>query len=191
CNAILNQVYHQAFPNDDFDPGGVFAATGQLDPGLLSALNRLDYYQRPHPKSLGREWTDEVMIPLIMGSDLSWQDILYTLVIHIAQQIASAVENLGISQEAMLVTGGGRYHSFLMDQLKSALEPLDVSIPDLGAQEAKWIDFKEAIIFGLLGMRTLQGLPTTLASVTGAPHDVVTGSIHLPPKGQSGLLALR
>ena len=191
CNAILNLIYQQAFPADEYDAGGAFAATGELDPGLLSALNRLDYYRRAHPKSLGREWTDEVMLPLVMGSDLPWEDTLYTLVIHIAQQIASAVETLDISQESMLVTGGGRHHSFLMDQIKLALKPLDIEIPELNEHEAKWVDYKEAIIFGLLGMRTLQGLPTTMASVTGASHDVITGSIHLPPKGRSSLLTLR
>jgi anhydro-N-acetylmuramic acid kinase len=184
CNGILNEAYRRAFPTAElpYDADGQVAAQGQLDPGLLSALNRLSYYHRQPPKSLGWEWTQEAVFPLIAEAQLPVADLLYTLSVHIAQQIAAAVERLDARGESMLVTGGGRHHTFLMQQLEAALAPLDVSVATLTPEQEVWVDYKEAIIFGLLGLHTLLGQPTTLASVTGAPHDVVTGSIHLPPQ---------
>ena len=191
CNAILNEVYQQAFPEADtaYDPKGAVAARGQLDPGLLSALDQLEYYHRKPPKSLGREWTDRTLAPLLEQSPLSPEDMLHTLVIHIAGQIARAVEDLGAQGERMLVTGGGRHHAFLLDEIRRVVAPLAVEVPDLPPEQADWVDYKEALIFGFLGLRTLLGQPTTLARATGAPYDVVSGSIHLPPQGGVALLS--
>ncbi|MEO1385350.1 MAG: anhydro-N-acetylmuramic acid kinase, partial [Bacteroidota bacterium] len=69
---------------------------------------------------------------------------------------------------------------------KEKLAPLGISIVDDFPES--WIDYKEAIIFAFLGLRTLLGHPTTLASVTGAPNDLVTGAIHIPPSGGMNFL---
>ncbi len=192
CNGILNDLYQKGQPNSqtDYDPGGQLAAQGALNSELLEILNSIPYYQQQPPKSLGREWTDETMLPIVEAFDIPLADKLHTLVQHMAEQIALAVEQVGAKGEKMLVTGGGRHHSFLMEKLRDALVPLSVEIPELNEREQFWVDYKEALVFGLLGLHTLLGRPTTLASVTGAPYDVVTGSIHLPPKGGFSFFSL-
>ncbi|MBL4863098.1 MAG: anhydro-N-acetylmuramic acid kinase, partial [Crocinitomicaceae bacterium] len=75
---------------------------------------------------------------------------------------------------SILITGGGALNTFLIEQvrLKSKAE---IILPD-----PKTIEFKEAIIFGLLGALFLEGKPNTLSSVTGAKKDVIGGVLHLP-----------
>jgi len=185
---VLNEVFQSAFPEaeEGYDRDGLMAAEGQLDEGLLAALDQLPYYQRRPPKSLGREWADEHIMPLLHQADRPAEDLLHTFCVHIAHQVAHATAKIGAKGQPMLITGGGRHHGFLLEQIRQHLAPLEVSVPDLA--ESAWVDHKEAIVFGFLGLRTLLGKPTTLARTTGAKHDVVTGSIHLPPKGEFAFL---
>lgn len=184
CNIVLNHVYRQRVDEGggrDYDPGGTLAASGMLDGPLLKALDALPYYEQAPPKSLGWEWVQGDVLPILDDWLGRPQDFLHTFCVHVARQIAAAVRQTGAQDQPMLVTGGGRYHQFLMDRLQAELAPLGITIAT--DAPAGWVDFKEAIVFAFLGLRTLQGRPTTLASVTGARQDVVTGSIHLPPSG--------
>jgi len=190
CNIVLNHVYrHQVDGKEgqDFDRDGALAASGRLAPELLSALNALSYYHKPPPKSLGWEWVQGEVLPILDDWTGTTADLLHTFSVHAARQIGAAVRQVGARDEPMLVTGGGRYHRFLMSQIAAELAPEGIRIVE-DVPEG-WVDFKEAIVFAFLGLRTLQGRPTTLASVTGAKHDVVTGSIHLPPTGGWAMFA--
>jgi anhydro-N-acetylmuramic acid kinase len=184
CNGVLNAVFQAAFTEveEGYDRDGLMAANGQLDEELLAALNQLPYYRRRPPKSLGREWVEAHIMPLLHRSDRPAEDLLHTCCVHIAQQVAYATEKIGAQGQPMLITGGGRHHRLLLDQIRQHLAPLGVAVPD--PKDHAWVDYKEAIVFGFLGLRTLLGKPTTLARTTGAKHDVVTGSIHLPPTGK-------
>lgn len=188
CNGVLNEVFKAAFAEGDegYDRDGLRAAEGYLDEDLLAALDDLPYYRRRPPKSLGREWADAYVMPLLRRTPRPVEDLLHTFCVHIARQIAYATEKIGARDQGMLITGGGRHHHFLLEQIRQHLAPLGVEVPD--PEDIAWVDYKEAIVFGFLGLRTLLGLPTTLARTTGARHDVVTGSIHLPPRGQTAFL---
>ncbi len=180
CNLVLNHVYRAHF-DGDFDPDGMVAAGGNPLPSLGRALDGLPFYRLKPPKSLGWEWVEEEMIPLVMAQDAEPQDLLHTLCRHIAGQIARSVYHLKTGPQSMLVTGGGRRHRYLMQCLEQALSSLEIQISE--SKDERWVEFKEAIIFAFLGLRAIEGKPTTLASVTGATQDAVTGSIHLPPNG--------
>ena len=180
CNLILNGVYQHHY-GGSFDPGGAAAAAGQQVVELREALDRLEYYRQAPPKSLGWEWIEQEMYPLIRRFDAAPDDILHSLCLHIAGQIARAVSKLQTGPQPMLVTGGGRHHTFLMRCIREALAPFEIDIDTKTPMEI--VDFKEAIIFAFLGLRLLESKPTSLATVTGATRDVVAGSIHLPPDG--------
>jgi anhydro-N-acetylmuramic acid kinase len=95
-----------------------------------------------------------------------------TVVEHIAEQISrTCIQN---SIKSLYITGGGAYNDFLIERIKEKSK-LQIIIPD-----AVEIEFKEAIIFGLLGALFLEGKPNTLSSVTGASRDVIGGVLHLP-----------
>ncbi len=153
-----------------YDDKGKIAASGKLNLLLLNQLNALDFYQVKFPKSLGFEFVKDIVLPLLENSNLSPEDKMHTFTEHIAQQIAKALPKpIG----KMLVTGGGAYNSYLISRMQHYLPQLTLEIPD-----TKTIEFKEALIFGLLGVLRLRNEVNTLASVTGAPHDHCSGKVY-------------
>lgn len=153
-----------------YDSGGELARSGTADKGLLESLAALPFYKMPAPKSLGVEWVEEEVIPLIDGFHLEVKDVLATFTLHVAQMLARAFKGKG----RVLVTGGGAYNTFLMEQLQERIEA-EVVIPD-----AKTLEYKEALIFGLLGVLRMRGEVNCLSSVTGAAHDHSSGVLFMP-----------
>ena len=72
----------------------------------------------------------------------------------------------------LFITGGGAYNRFLIDRLRNYLPTTEVVIPD-----DKIIQFKEALIFGFLGVLRLRNEINVLSSVTGANKNHSSGII--------------
>ncbi|MGV3461319.1 MAG: anhydro-N-acetylmuramic acid kinase [Flavobacterium sp.] len=170
-NTVLN--HYSAILGFDYDSGGKIAASAKIDEILLSELNALEFYRLPFPKSLGFEFVKETVLPLIDGFNISPADVLATFTEHIATQIANVLKHAGIKN--LLVTGGGAYNTHLIGRMKQLLPGTGVEIPD-----DKTIQYKEALIFALLGVLKLRGDINVLASVTGAAHDHSSGFVYLP-----------
>lgn len=167
ANMVLNALSAQR--GKAYDESGSMAKSGTVQLGLLDKLNALDYYGRPYPKSLGKEWVDENVYPLL--GRFSIEDELRTMTEHIAQQCSNAFK-----KEAMvLVSGGGAYNSFLLERIQAIRPDLQLLLPD-----SILIEFKEALIFALLGVLFLNNEPNCLASVTGASKDVIGGVYYRP-----------
>lgn len=154
----------------EYDNGGQLAASGNLNPELMEQLESLDFYKQKGPKSMGREWIDQDVLPLMLESKLTLEDKLNTFCHHIGKRIAAEVCE-GKDQK-ILVTGGGAFNKYLLDCIRKYADgKAEVVVPE----DAGVISFKEAIIFAFLGYRRLMGLPNCLASVTGAKMDVSGG----------------
>ncbi|MEO0895169.1 MAG: anhydro-N-acetylmuramic acid kinase [Bacteroidota bacterium] len=182
CNLILNYIFNHAFPDEaeNYDDGGAIASSGSVNHELLQQLNGLVFFQKEPPKSLGWEWIEEEILPILQEhKNLPPQDLLRSLVEHMAFQISQSISQVNAKHEKLLVTGGGKHHSFLIERLAEYLKPTGVEISESAPSE--WIDYKEAIVFAFLGLRVLEGKSTSMSSVTGTPRDVVGGSIHVPP----------
>ncbi len=151
-----------------FDDGGRIAARGEVDISLLQSLNELDFYKANPPKSLGLEWVQRVVFPVMEASDVSEVDLIATFTEHIALQLADQF----LAETRILVTGGGVYNEHLVDRLKQHRRAT-IEIP-----ATKIIEYKEALVFGLLGVLKLRGEINCLASVTGARHDHSGGLIY-------------
>ena len=106
-NNILNKF--AAEMGLDYDRNGNEARKGWVDNDLLDRMNSLRYHNLEPPKSLGREWLEQNMIPLIEErQDLSLRDKLRTVTEHIALQVGKTVNRLQLSgSPALLITGGG------------------------------------------------------------------------------------
>jgi anhydro-N-acetylmuramic acid kinase len=169
-NTVLN--FYADMLGLDYDDGGKIARDGNLNPDLLDELNALDYYKKPFPKSLGFEFVKETILPLIENFDIPIEDILHTFTEHVAMQIAAA---LPIKDGKLFISGGGAYNTFLIERIQSHLPKTDVIIP-----AKKILEFKEALIFALLGVLKLRGEINVLSSVTGASHDHSSGRIYSP-----------
>ena len=48
-----------------WDEGGTAAASGAVLDDVLRRLNELAFYARPPPKSLGREWLEQNVLPIV------------------------------------------------------------------------------------------------------------------------------
>ena len=167
-NLILN--HYSKTLGFDFDNNGEIGAKGVLIPSLLLELNKIEYYSKPAPKSLGAEWLDENFFPLI-SKHYKVEDILRTLYEHIAVQIGTI---LCKENSKTLVTGGGAFNSFLIQKIKEYAKSQIILPPK------ELIDFKEALIFGLLGYLRATNRINVLKSVTGAKRDSCSGNIILP-----------
>lgn len=164
-NYVINRFTRQI--GLEMDRDGVIASRGQVNQALLEGLNALDYYARPWPKSLGREWVEMQVFPLLDSCGLPLEDILRTYYEHCAFQLSRVTE----PGQSLLVTGGGVYNKFLIERMR-ALSGCDIVIP-----EPAIIEFKEALIFAFLGVLYMLDEPSCLRSVTGAAKDNIGGML--------------
>jgi anhydro-N-acetylmuramic acid kinase len=167
-NTVLNFYANQL--GLDYDDKGQISRTGNCNVNLLNELNALDFYQKKHPKSLGFEFVKEVILPLMERYPISIEDKLHTYTEHIAIQIALALPK---KKGSMLTTGGGAYNDFLIGKIQFHLPEMDIIIPS-----KKILEFKEALIFALLGILKMRDEVNALQSVTGAKYDHSSGVIY-------------
>ncbi|MEZ4740392.1 MAG: anhydro-N-acetylmuramic acid kinase, partial [Flavobacteriales bacterium] len=166
-NQALNYLAEEA--GLDFDADGALARAGKCVPELRQRMNALPFHHQPPPRSLGREWFDAEFRPLIEQDHSTLADRMATVVEHIAHQVGHVSKD---AKGPLLVTGGGAHNSFLMERIRS-LAACAVEVPD-----PVTVDFKEALVFALLGVRRLRGEVNTLASVTGASDSSVGGAVY-------------
>ena len=125
-------------------------------------------------------------------------DLLRTVVEHIAHQFVIALTLPLINTttlyphsateqkvQKVLFTGGGALNGFLMKTIARKFQEATSLIKIVECNDEDTINFKEALIFAFLGLRTLKGLTNIHKSVTGAKQNSVSGSIHLPAKSRS------
>ena len=166
-NIVLN--HYVASLNMEYDDKGNIASEGNIENNLLSALNSLPFYNDVKPKSLGYEFVVETIFPMIDMHNLNIKDVLRTFVEHIAIQISKKIDS--DSKKTMLVTGGGAFNIFLIQRLQSYTKT-QLVIP-----EETIINYKEALVFGLLGFLKDTGKNNCLKNVTGASKDHSSGVV--------------
>ena len=177
ANQALN--YLAQLNGTDFDQDGQIAENGQVDTALLTALNKLDYFNQQAPKSLSNQYFSEAIIPLLDSSNIPIENQLRTYTEHIAMQVAYAVgielSNSGNtdSEQKILTTGGGAKNKFLTKRIETAIAPYGFQVE---TADPAIIDYKEAIIMGLLGVLRWREENTVLAN-TGASRPSIGGAV--------------
>ena len=166
-NTVLNYFSNQL--GFEFDNKGTLSKSGTLHLKLLNKLNEMAFYQKKHPKSLGIEFVNSKVMPILNSFAGSCEDKMRTFTEHTAFQIAKA---LPTQEGILLATGGGVYNTFLMERIGFYLPKMTVEIPD-----SKLLEYKEALIFGLLGVLKLRGEINIFQSVTGASKNHCSGVV--------------
>lgn len=173
CNIILNRLAREK--GLKFDEDGAIAEAGEINYPLLNLLNEIPFYERTWPKSLGREWINKEFWHLVRDFDKEpVENRMKTLVMHIAQQTARAIDMVCGDNghgRRILATGGGAHNTCLMDYLKSETDA-EIVVPD-----ATLVDYKEAMVFALLGAMRVKNIANTQHTATGASRPVVSGSL--------------
>ncbi|WP_029448904.1 anhydro-N-acetylmuramic acid kinase [Cellulophaga baltica] len=160
-----------------YDDGGKLARKGKVNQPMLKALNSLEFYDLPFPKSIGYEWFVEKVKPIIDATDDTIENILHTSVLHVCEKVAADIlQNTTKPKSTLLVTGGGALNTFLIEKLQEKLgDTVEIVIPSQTI-----IAYKEALIFALMGVLRIQKQTNVLCSVTGAKKDSCSGVMYLP-----------
>ena len=167
-NTVLN--YYSKKLGHPYDKNGKISEKGNINYKLLNKLNSLDYYKNEGPKSLGIEYVNEKVIPLIDSLSINNNDVLNTYTEHITQQIKISIKN-NKENESILVTGGGAYNQTIIKKLKNKLN-CKVIIP-----KKEIVDNKEALIFAYLGLLRYNNKVNCLKTVTGAKKNHSSGLV--------------
>ncbi len=166
-NTVLN-FYANTF-GLEYDDKGKISESGNINIELFDELNKLEFYHKSYPKSLGFEFVQEIILPILNNYPITVEDKMRTFTEHIAFQIG---EILKTKTGKLLISGGGVYNEFLIERIKKYLPSIEVIIPD-----EKTIQYKEALIFALLGVLKLRNEINVLASVTGAKQNHSSGEV--------------
>lgn len=169
CFANMGLNYLAQKNRRPFDKEGAMASDGRINEKLLLSLSKAyDKLDKTKP-SLGREYFEQHFQPLLDNEKISVHDRLRTFTESIAQQVARAIGQE--KEKTVLITGGGAFNSFLLYRLVELCgDNSKLVIPDEAI-----INFKEAIVFGLLGTLRVCGEINALKSVTKAYRDSCGG----------------
>ena len=177
-NYLATRVKTQGRSSLQYDRDGLIARSGYIDNQLLTALNSHPFYSQKYPKSLGREFFEENIKPLLENRD-DIANMMATFVEHIAIQIGNStndtiVKTMCASSLPLLVTGGGAKNKYLVERIQAHTKH-QVFVP---ADDI--IDYKEALVFAFLGLLRSRNEINVLRSVTGAESDSSSGKIFHP-----------
>jgi len=164
-NIVLN-VYAEKL-GLPYDKGGTIAKSGNLLLAKAAQLDALPYYKKQAPKSLGLEWVQQEILPILEATYASPKNTLRTFTEHAAKQIARQF-NKG---SKVLVTGGGAYNEYLLQRIEY-YKDIELVLPS-----AALVEYKEALVFGLLGVLRLRDEINCLSTVTGASKDHSSGIV--------------
>jgi anhydro-N-acetylmuramic acid kinase len=151
----------------DYDAEGAMAAEGGLNEDLLETLNNLAFYVQQGPKSMGREWVEREIFPVMEQHPISLPDKLRTYCEHAAIQVGRTIDH-----GRALVTGGGALNKFLLHRITAHAKGF-LHIP-----KTSLTHYKEALIFALLGTLYYTNQVNCLASATGARVDNIGGALY-------------
>jgi anhydro-N-acetylmuramic acid kinase len=168
CNILLNHLAQKLGKN--YDNEGLLGSKGFVDNSLLNDLDSIDFYHTTPPKSLAREWFEELLLPIFDKYELSNLDKLRTAYEHISNQICYITNKE--DGEKILVTGGGAHNNLLIHLIRNKSKHIIVK-PD-----SETIDYKEALIFAFLGVLYVLRKPGALSTVTGAIKDSISGCLY-------------
>ena len=162
-NVVLNYFAEKLGKN--YDENGDFARNGAINFKILEQLNALTFYQKPAPKSLGVEFVNSEIFPLL--KDEIPENIIATFTEHIAEQIAKVFNDNQL--KTVLVTGGGTFNTYLLEKIREKSQT-ELIVPDENI-----INFKEALIFAFMGVLRLRNEVNVLCSATGSSENHCSG----------------
>ena len=168
ANMFSNELSNKV--GKDFDSMGNMAKSGNLNEDLLNQLNKLEYFSKSFPKSLGIEDFKKWYFPVINKYQIPIEDKLHTA----GHQLCYSIKKIIETNKTVLITGGGTYNEFWTNTLNDTFN-INYHIPNKTI-----VNYKEALIFAFLGLLRIKNIENTYSSVTGASKNLKSGIIHNP-----------
>lgn len=176
ANVLLDAWCHEK-TGLHYDQDGAWAASGQVNPSLLTYLINSEPWlaQRP-PKSTGRhlfnlDWLNQRLASFDPTSKQRQEDIQATLQAFTVSTVAQALQDYAKGTQELLVCGGGALNGGMMRGLQQALPYPVKSTSELGMP----VQLVEALAFAWLAWAFVHGDRAGLPEVTGARDARVLG----------------
>lgn len=163
--------------NQNYDQNGDWAASGQFNLTLLNALLDETYFNKPIPKSTGRELFNGDWLEAKISQcqfEIAPEDVQATLLTLTATSIVSALNSISTPQE-IYVCGGGTHNAALMNEITKIASDISVSSTSELGVDPDWV---EAIAFAWMARETLAGRAIDTRAFTGASEPVILGGIY-------------
>lgn len=172
ANTLIDQ-WCEKHTGHPYDKNGAWAQSGKIIPELLETLLADDYFQKPFPKSTGREyfkldWLKKHLTHTIAAAN----DIQATLTALTAKTVANAI--LEHTHTKLWLCGGGSNNVFLCDLLATYLPHCSIESTEKKGIPPQWI---ECAAFAWLAKQTIEKKPGNMPSVTGAATATRLGSV--------------
>lgn len=180
---VLMDHWINAHSGASYDENGQWAAGGKIIDDLLTQMLNDPYFERPPPKSTGREhfnrrWLNQQVRDYQArtgDTDPHVRDIQRTLLELTVISVAQAVEKYGQGYSRLAICGGGAHNLALVTRLQEVLADRKVCASDELGMAPDWV---EAATFAWLAAKTLAGQSINSAPLTGARHPVILGGIY-------------
>jgi anhydro-N-acetylmuramic acid kinase len=160
--------------NLNFDKKGNWAKKGQVIDDLLKYFLKDKFFNKPPPKSTGRDVFNLDWIKKGIKKTYSPEDIQRTLIELTAISITDAIKKNCSGENEIYICGGGAKNVFLIEILKNKIKLSIKTTRDLNLPEQQ----VEAVAFAWLANKTLNKKFNNSPDVTGAKGFRILGSIH-------------
>lgn len=182
-NTLLDHWIRQS-RNRPYDDRGGWAASGEADDSLLSALLGDAYFSLRPPKSTGRElfnaeWLQDHLDRLTAG--LSDVNVAASLLELSARTICDAIAGLGLADYELFACGGGVRNLALMARIGELTGRKPRTTAELGLDP----DFVEAAAMAWLARARVTREPGNLPTVTAARQSAVIGALYCGVKPET------
>lgn len=175
-NALMDLWCHR-HRGQPFDDNGSWAATGQVQEGLLSGWLAEPYFDRAPPKSTGRDLFNAAWLDAGLAEHdiLRAEDVQATLVELTARSCAMALSQHAADTRRLLVCGGGALNGHLIRRLAANLPGVQIDSTAMAGLPPLQV---EATAFAWLAHRFLERRPGNRPEVTGAAGPRVLGALY-------------
>jgi anhydro-N-acetylmuramic acid kinase len=161
ANMVLNPLANKL--DLAFDKDGEIAKNNKINDQLLADLLNVDL----NNISLSTETYLQYILPLINNSEDSIGIKIATVTEYMVHKIVGSIK----PNTQVLLSGGGALNKYLVSRI------IEQTSAKIIVPSKEIIEFKEAIIFGFLGVLKIENTPNCLASVTGASQDSIGGVV--------------
>ena len=183
ANMVIDALMQREF-GKAFDRGGKVGARGRVIPGVVEKVMGWGFFERPAPKSCGREQFGAEFVSRFAEAcgSVSGADRVATAVELTAHSVYEAYAricwpHLGVKAPLargtdLIVAGGGVRNEALMARLRAMFAGLGVKVSVMEGAQAK-----EAVAFALLAWLSWHGMAGNVPAATGARGARVLGKI--------------
>jgi len=172
---LLMDSWCQHHLGTTYDESGKWAESGEIIPELLEKLMSLKFFSAPPPKSTGREMFNLSWLENYLSGNEKPEDVQATLLQLTSTAITDAILIWFPDTTEIYLCGGGARNIALTSKIQNSLPGKNVALTDALGTDADWL---EAFAFAWLAKQTIQGIPSSLPSVTNAKGKRILGAIY-------------